>query len=181
MKRIWIALALTTGIVPGRAQDIYICKNMEVKFFSSAPVENIEARTNQGFSVLSSRENRVYCKIPVRSFVFRKSLMQEHFNENYLESDRYPYAEFSGRVLAGSDISQKGDHPVILEGQLTIHGVSKQYKLQGLIHSSGNEMVAESRFTVRLADHHIRIPALLFHNIAEVVEVTIAARYSPKP
>jgi hypothetical protein len=178
MKRIWLIGALAMGIV-AKGQDVYICRNVEASFFSSAPVENISARTDQGFSALSLKEKTIYCKIPIRSFAFRKSLMQEHFNDNYLESDKYPYAEFSGRILSG-DISQKGDHPVVIEGQLAIHGVSKQYKIEGNVHSTGNEITADAQFSVRLADHHIKIPALLFHNIAEVVDVKIAARYSPK-
>lgn len=168
------------AIVTAKGQDVYICRNVEASFFSSAPVEDIEARTSQGFSALSPKENTIFCKIPIRSFVFRKSLMQEHFNDNYLESDKYPYAEFSGRILSGGDVSVQGDHAVVIEGQLTLHGVVRQYKIEGTIHSTGSELTANSHFMVRLADHHIKIPAILFHNIAEVVDVKITARYSPK-
>lgn len=175
-----ITLVLVMGKTSGAQDKVFVCKEVKVSFFSSAPIEDIAAHTDGGVSALNTGNKKIYFKIPIRSFEFRKSLMQEHFNENYLESAEYPYATFSGFIISDIDFNKEGSFPVVVEGQLSIHGVTKDYKEKGtLIISEGNIMVS-SEFKVRLADHKIDIPEIMFMNIAEVVAVKIYANYSPQ-
>ncbi len=180
MKRIaFLVLGSLLGTVNVFAQDIYSCRNASFSFFSSAPMEDIEAKTDKGVSAINLKTGAVYFKVPVNTFQFRKKLMQEHFNENYLETEKYPYAEFKGKIVEpAADISKEGAHDVTVEGVLSMHGVEKTYKEKGTITVQNGQIVSSSKFNVKLADHKIKIPTLVIKNIAEVVEVTVRATYS---
>lgn len=180
MKTILVALMafLFSGIA--NAQSIYISKDARVSFFSSAPIENIEANTNQAVSAINMNTGSVFFKVPIKSFQFERDLMQEHFNSDYLESDKYPYAEFQGKINPIPSIAKDGTYPVIVAGQLTIHGVTKPYQEPGTIKIKNGQIIAISSFKVKLADHNIKIPRLLLKNIAEVVDVKVNAAYQPQ-
>jgi polyisoprenoid-binding protein YceI len=104
--------------------------------------------------------------------------MQEHFNEKYLESDKYPYAEFKGKIMNDVDLSKDGNYPVTVQGDLNIHNVIKKYTINATINVQGGKIIGESKFNVKLVDHHVQIPTLIMKNIAEQVEVTISATMS---
>src|SRR5690242_11788715 len=99
--KIRLILLLLAAIATGQAtaQDIYICRNATISFFSSAPIEDISAKTDKAVSAINMKTGAVYFKVPIRTFIFPKSLMQEHFNTDYLESDKFPFAEFKGKLL----------------------------------------------------------------------------------
>ncbi|WP_298708469.1 YceI family protein [Chitinophaga sp.] len=177
MKRIFIIAAFLACAASALGQDVLSCRNVRLRFFSSAPLEDIEATTNKGVSAINPASRAIYFKVPINTFQFKKKLMQEHFNENYLESDKYPYAEFKGKILGDADLTKDGSYPVETEGTLLIHGVSKTYRVPGTITVSGGKTTAEAKFDVRVADHQIKIPSLVVKNIAEVVEVTMTAEY----
>lgn len=105
--------------------------------------------------------------------------MQEHFNENYLESDKYPYAEFKGKINEAPEFSKDGTYPVTVTGTLNIHGVEKTYTAKGTVTTQGSTITVASTFNVRVADHGIKIPSLVIQNVAEVVAVTVNAIYTP--
>jgi polyisoprenoid-binding protein YceI len=149
------------------------------KFFSSAPLEDIEAHNHQVQSIIDLASQEVVVSIPIRGFEFEKSLMQEHFNENYLESDKFPKASFQGVFTSKKPISldQDGSYEVEVKGNLTIHGVTKPYTAKGIIAIENRQVSAATKFDVRVADHNIEIPKLVFKNIAEVVEVTVELKY----
>lgn len=171
-------LVLFFGVTFAKAQNIYVCKNAQLSFFSSAPIEDIEAVTSRGVSAMNIKTGDIFVKVGIQSFQFKKSLMQEHFNEDYLESDKYPFAEFKGRVVTDPDFSKEGIYPVTVAGTLTIHNVPKDYSVPGIITVKNGQMTATADFKVRLADHNIKIPRLLTKNIAEVVDVKVSAVYS---
>lgn len=178
MKKFLIICCLLCGGFAGFAQDIQSCRNVTFSFYSSAPLEDIEAKTTQGVSAINTATKAIYFKVPINTFQFRKKLMQEHFNENYLESDKYPHAEFKGKVVENVDLKKDGVYPVTVEGTLDIHGVAKTYREKGTITVQNGVVSAKSKFNVRVADHKIKIPSLVVKNIAEVVEVTVEAVYS---
>ncbi|MBX5438407.1 MAG: YceI family protein [Thermoflavifilum sp.] len=158
--------------------DILICRNAHISFYSPAPIEDIKAETDQAVSALNTANGSLYFKVMIRSFTFRRSLMQEHFNEDFMESDRYPYAEFKGNVLQMPDLSKDGNYPVQVQGTLTIHGVSKNYTVPATLTVKNKQVSGHAVFLVKLADHHIQIPRLLMKDIAEQVQVTVDATYS---
>ncbi|WP_346317405.1 YceI family protein [Chitinophaga sp. YIM B06452] len=179
MKKLVIICCLLCCCLYGVAQNIQSCRNVMFRFYSSAPLEDIEAKTTQGVSAINTNTKAIYFKVPINTFQFKKKLMQEHFNENYLESDKYPHAEFKGKVLENPDLTKDGVYPVTVEGSLQIHGVTKTYKEQGTLTVQNGKLSASAKFNVRVADHKIKIPSLVVKNIAEVVEVTVEAAYQP--
>lgn len=173
-------MILISGLsLQAAAQDgtVLISKNAELSFFSTAPIENIDAKSNLGVSALNTKTGDIFFKVLITTFQFRNSLMQDHFNEDYLESDKYPYAEFKGKILENIDLTKDGSYPVTVQGQLTLHNVSKDYSVKGNLVVKSGIVSASSRFDVSLADHHIAIPRLVADNIAEVVQVSVSASY----
>ena len=112
----------------------------------------------------------------MKSFKFEKALMQEHFNENYVESDKYPKAVFQGKFL-NFNLDDSSEQNVTATGKLTIHGVTKEITATGTFKISTNQIAARSKFVIRLEDYKVKIPQILWNNIAEEVEVTIALTY----
>lgn len=160
-----------------RAQDIFVCRHAGISFYSSAPIEDIEAVTDQAVSAINLRTGTVYFKVAVSSFQFEHALMQEHFNSHYMESDRYPYAVFKGKMTDPRAPDSSGLFPVTVSGDLTIHGVTKAYVTKGVLELKDGQLGVTSGFIVRLSDHGIRVPRLFTKNIAEVVKVKVWALY----
>lgn len=179
MKTLLISLLLCIISSSIKAQTIYTSQNVVSEFFSSAPIEDIKAESKTGVSALDIASKSVYFKVPIRSFEFEKGLMQEHFNENYMESDKYPYAEFKGVIKDNIDLSKSGTYMVTVQGNLTIHNVTKNYTVKAELNVQEGEISARSTFPVKLVDHKIKIPRLVIKNIAEVIQVTISAKYKP--
>lgn len=191
MDRKWIfriitsivaVLAMVTGSVftPVFGQ-IYHTDKGYVKFFSSAPLEDIKAENQEVISFLNIENGELAFKVKISHFDFKKELMKEHFNENYLESETYPYATFKGKIKNWDNITFEEGTPqdVMVEGTLEIHGVSKDYTSQGVMTKDKEQFTARSVFNVSVADHEIKIPTIVFKNIAEVVEVTVETTYTP--
>lgn len=117
----------------------------------------------------------------MKGFEFEKALMQEHFNESYVESEKFPKSTFKGVIqdFDAIDLSKNGEYDVVVKGQLEIHGESKEYSIKGKLTRDGNKIQGKSKFNVKVADHGIKIPAGKVNNIAEVVEVTVDISYEP--
>lgn len=177
MKYIGLILLTLFGInrVGGA---LYACKNANVSLYSKAPIEDIEASTASGTSVYNSSTGDVAFSVPIKSFKFEKSLMEEHFNENYMESDKYPAATFKGKVTTMPDLSKDGTYPVKATGDLTVHGVTQNRTIDGTFTVKGGAVSLNSEFMVKCADHKITIPQLVFHNIAESIRIRVAANYA---
>ena len=153
----------------------YISESSETTFFSSAPLEDIKATNSKAKSVFDSDNGEIVFLILIKEFQFRKSLMQEHFNEKYLESDKYPKSTFNGKVT-GYKKGASNDQ-VWAEGTLDIHGVKKKIKVPGALNFLGEKVILECKFMVKLEDYNVEIPSLMFQNIAEEVEVTLNFEY----
>jgi len=154
----------------------YSCRDGYVKFFSEAPMEDIEAHNNEGTSIFKANTGEVAFSVPIKGFTFDKSLMQEHFNEKYMESDKFPNTTFKGSITGYSQ-GQPGWQDATANGEFTIHGVTKNVDIEGEVQFSGNQCTMKATFPVRLEDYNIKIPKVVFYNIAEVVEVTINFDY----
>ena len=180
MKHVFTIVFLLALIVSVDAQDKYISKNGYVKFFSSAPLEDIEAENNKVQSIVDLAANEVVISIPIQSFEFDKSLMKEHFNENYLESEKFPKATFKGKYDAGKQLAAKdiGTYTVAASGELTIHGITRPLLTKVTLSITESGVRAKTKFDIRIADFDIEIPRIVFKNIAEVVEVTADMQYA---
>jgi hypothetical protein len=176
----YIALILLVWFSTNQAgQDIYVCKNATVSIYSKAPIEDIEAKTDKGASVFNAATGEVAFSVPIRSLKFNKALMQEHFNENYMESDKYPQAGFKGKLVQTPDVTKDGVYPVMASGIFEVHGVKQSRTIPGKLTVSGGAISLSSEFMVACKDHKIEIPTLVFHNIAETIKVQVNASYSP--
>ncbi|MEC3880541.1 YceI family protein [Parapedobacter sp. 10938] len=160
------------------AQGLLIDKASRISFFSEAPLENIAAVTEKAASALDTGRREIAFKVAIKTFAFKKRLMQEHFNENYMESDRFPHATFNGKIQEPVDWRSDGAYPVTVVGTLDIHGVGKRYTIPATITVRGASVTATAKFNVRVADHDVRIPRIVIKNIAEVVEVKVSAAFS---
>ena len=159
-------------LVPLVARDIYFTRSGKVSFFSSTPIEDIEADNGQMTCVMNLETGEVSFRIPILGFSFKNGLMQEHFNENYMESDLYPNASFKGKINDWSNIElAETPQAVRLDGTMTIHGVSKEISEKGQISLKNDNIFGSSRFQVIVADYDIEIPKLLRENIAKVIDI----------
>lgn len=182
MKAIYFMMGITLVLsAPLLAQDKYMTQAGYTKFFSSAPLEDIEAHNDQVQSIIDFSKQEVVVSMDMQLFEFEKSLMREHFNENYIESEKYPKAIFKGTFQGDEPIdpTQDGEYSVTVSGNLTIHGITQPISAPGTIRVKDSKVSALTKFVVRVADHDIKIPKIVFHNIAEEVEVTVDLKYNP--
>ncbi|MBL7858281.1 MAG: YceI family protein [Cyclobacteriaceae bacterium] len=154
----------------------YIADKGTVSFFSHAAIEDIAAENKKVGSIFNSITHELVFSIPISEFRFPKALMQEHFNEKYLESDKYPTSTFQGKLIGYDPLVEK-QQSVTANGQLTIHGVTRKVEVPGTIERSGEKLILKSKFSVTLENYRITIPKLLWQNIAEQVEVSVLVSY----
>lgn len=177
-KLIFTSLLFTVAFSSAFAQR-YMTREGYVRFFSSTPMENIEATTNQASSVIDPSNGNLVFQVVMRSFGFEKALMEEHFNENYVESEKFPKATFSGVIqnLSAVNFTKDGKYEVTVVGKLNIHGVDQDRTVQGVITVSGNEVLFETEFEVVPENHGIEIPSIVRDKIASQMDVTVKAKY----
>jgi Mg2+/Co2+ transporter CorB len=178
MKKIVLSFVILAFSSVMTAQ-IYIAKSCEISFFSDAPVEDIEAVNKACKPIINTATNDVQMKIVISAFQFEKPLMQEHFNENYMESEKFPNAIFKGKINEKVDWTKDGEYKVTVTGKLMIHGVEKERTIDGVIKIKGSEITISSKFKIHIADHGIKVPSLYVQNIAEDVEVKLNAILEP--
>lgn len=176
-------LALGACLLPSMlfAQERFATRNGHIRFFSSTAVENIEADNRKVTSVFDATSGAIQFEALIRAFEFEKALMQEHFNENYMESGTFPKAGFKGKVvgITAADLKKPGTYPVEVSGDLTIHGVTKPVSTQGhMTVEADGTIKARSEFNVKPEDHGIAIPGVVRKNIAEQIKVTVDLSYA---
>lgn len=175
-----LALSLTTGL-HASAQN-FLTKNGKITFFSKTSMENIDAVNNQVVSVVNISTGDMAFSVIITGFLFKKALMQEHFNENYMESAKYPKATFKGKItdLAKVNFTKDGSYAVTVSGDLNIHNVTKAVSVPGTITVKGGKFNAAATFNVLLADHNISIPKVVEGNISKTIEIKVDCSYDPK-
>lgn len=174
MKHLSILLGLILLTSVGFSQK-YLTKNGHIKFYSETPMETIEAHNHQVNSALDIKSGDFVFKVLMKSFEFEKALMQEHFNENYVESDKYPNAMFKGKIsnISEIDFTKSGEYKAMVEGDLTMHGVTQKVSESGTFVIKDGKVVGNSVFKVKPEDYKIKIPKTVLDNIAEEIEVTV--------
>lgn len=159
----------------------FATKTGTIRFYSEAPAENIEAINKQVNSALDFATGDFVFRALMKGFQFEKALMQEHFNENYVESAKFPNASFIGKVtnIAGFDRSKAGVFEATVEGELTIKGVSRKISEKGTFEMKDGSIVGKSTFYIKLADYDIKIPKAVVRNIAETIEINVDVLLTP--
>jgi len=148
-------------------------------FSSETPMENINAENKKTQVLLNTATNELAIRMNMRDFVFPNKLMQEHFNENYIESDKYPNGTFSGKLDQAIDYSKDGTYDASATGSFTIHGVSKTRTIKGKMKIEGGKINLTSNFEVALTDHKIDVPQIVFVKIAQSIKVKAEYTLSP--
>jgi polyisoprenoid-binding protein YceI len=181
-KIILVTMVFALCTVTVQAQTIYMTRTGQISFFSKTPMENIEGVNNEVTSMLNPTTGEVVFAVLVKSFRFEKALMEEHFNENYMESDKLPKSSFQGKIsnLKDVDFTKDGTYKAAIEGELTIHGVKQPVKTTGTFVVSKNKITGTSAFTVKPSDYNISIPSLVAEKIAKDIEVKVNCEYAPK-
>ncbi|OJV21426.1 MAG: hypothetical protein BGO21_10580 [Dyadobacter sp. 50-39] len=162
----------STALLSGTAfAQMFATSGGNTKFSASTPLENIEAENKKSQVILNTANNEIAIRMNMREFVFPNKLMQEHFNENYIESEKYPTATFSGKVDNAPDYTKNGDYDVSATGKFTVHGVTRERTIKGKMKIDGGKITISSDFEVALVDHKIEVPSVVFVKIAQVIKV----------
>ncbi|HEY3405712.1 MAG TPA: YceI family protein [Ohtaekwangia sp.] len=159
-----------------QAQQRYFAEKANVVFFSDGVIEDIRAVNTKVTSIFDVTKGDIAFLLSIKDFQFEKNLMQVHFNEKYMESEKFPKSSFQGKIT-GFSMQQSGVQQVRAVGKLTIHGVTKEVELKGTAERSGGQIFVKSKFIVKLEDYGIKVPQIVWQNIAQQVEVTVDFTY----
>jgi hypothetical protein len=182
MKKLILIIATLSSFALSNlwAQTLYKAANAQVGFYSKTPLENIDGKSETATTLINLETKDIAFVIQNVSFQFPNKLMQEHFNEKYMESEKYPLSQFRGNVQEKIDLKVVGVYQVNVKGKLTIHGVVQERTINGTITVKEGSIQLESNFKVKVADHKIEIPSLVTAKIAEELDVTVSANLLQK-
>lgn len=149
-------------------------------FYSKTALEDIKAENNQVLAIIDVANKKLAFSMLLNAFVFPKELMQEHFNENYVESDKFPKATFTGTWSDNADLTKGGQVTVHVAGTLTLHGVSKPFTTTATLNLAGGILTGKASFQLIPGDFNINIPSLVRGKIADKIDVSVTANCKPK-
>ena len=177
-KNLIVAFMFTLSVSGVFAQSKFFTKTGQVNFFSKASLEDIEAKNKTVTAVVDSKTGAVQFAIQMKGFEFEKQLMQQHFNENYVESDKFPKAEFKGTIVNNNEISydKEGSYPAKVKGKLTIHGVTQDIETSGTVKVDGEFLKLESGFNILLSDYDIKIPSVVKEKISNSIKINVDSK-----
>lgn len=180
MKRLILSVIILSLVASVNAQK-FMTKNGFISFFGHTPMEDIKADNNQVASVLDISTGDLVFQVLIKSFHFDRALMEEHFNENYMESDKFPKATFKGKItnLQSVNFTKNGTYDVTVEGDLTIRDATNKINAKGTLEVVTGGINANSKFLISPEDYKINIPGLVREKIAKNLEVTVTIKYSP--
>lgn len=178
MKSILTIFCCFLFVIITNSQERFLTKNGAITFYSKAVMEDITAENNQVLSIVDATSGKMAISILMKSFMFKKALMQEHFNENYVESDKYPKATFKGDILNFETINESTTKRQV-KGILTIHGVSKEIIIDANFERTEDAIIVDGEFIIEVDDFNINIPAVVAKNIAKKIKVSFNFNHKP--
>ena len=183
MKKIIISLALVVMACQSQAQDKYFTKTGKIYFDATTPAspEKIEGTNKSVTCVIDSKTGNLQFSVLMKGFEFERALMEEHFNENYVESSKYPKTEFRGQVTDNSTVNYHADgvYPVKVKGKMNLHGVSKDVETSGKLTIKGGKIIASAAFAIVLADYNVSIPTLVSDKVSKNASITVECVMEP--
>lgn len=165
----FLLVLLSVGV---QAQPL-VTRSGYASFFSSTPLEDIKAENNQVQAAIDPVKKTLAFAMLMKGFLFDKDLMQEHFNENYVESDKFPKATFNGNYTGNVDLTKNGNYPIQVTGAITLHGVTRPLTVPATLVVQDKILMGQAKFYLKPADFNIKIPALVKNNIAKEIAVTV--------
>ncbi|MFA5814716.1 MAG: YceI family protein [Bacteroidales bacterium] len=182
MKKSGFILLLLTIFTSVKSQDtLWFTRTGHIYFISHTDIIDIDANHYQTGSFLNTRSGEIAFILLMKSFQFTLPLAEEHFNENYVESEKFPKATFKGKILDfdPSKLLPEIDYKVVVEGDLTMHGVTSTVREQGILRRSGNEIRAVSKFTIHLDTYNIKVPNIVEDRVAKEIPIDVNLKYEP--
>ena len=184
MKKLFLTVSLLFAVALCMDAQTYMTRTGKVDFNAttkSSP-EKIEAKNNEVACIVDAKTGDVRFQILIKSFKFERELMQEHFNENYMESDKFPKSEFKGMItnLADVNFGKDGTYNAKVSGKLTIHGVTNDVSQPGTITVKGNSVVLAAKFAVKLKDYNINIPAVVADKVDKEAAIKLEGDLTKK-
>jgi hypothetical protein len=183
-KKIYFFLILCLILVlfySFKADKIYVTNNGKIIFKSEAPLEIIKASSNQLTGILNLESKEFVFSVPMKSFEgFNSPLQKVHFNENYIQSDKYPDAKFKGKVIEDIDFQLPGEYKIRAKGKFTVHGKENPMNIKCDLTISKSEIQVASSFEIFLKDHDIQIPTIVNQKLSEKINVSVKFVLKPK-
>lgn len=183
MKKTGLILVVVFSLISvlTNAQQKFFTKTGNVTLFSATNMENISATNKTAVALLDTQTGELQFAVLLKGFEFKKALMQEHFNTDYVESDKFPKSEFKGQITNNSEINytKDGTYTAKVKGQLSIHGETKNIESTGSITIKGGTLQANSAFNILLDDYKITVPSLVRDNISKSIKITVDCSLEP--
>jgi len=159
--------------------QIYIGDSCKVNFFSANKMENIDATNSGSKPIFNCSTKEITYKLSNTAFKFKSHLMENHFNETYMESDKFPYSTFKGTINEKIDYTKDSTYKVTVTGILSVHGVDMERTINGTLGVKNGKLTIHSKFIVTLKDHNIKTPSVMTYSFADQVEVTVESVLVP--
>jgi len=181
MKRILLIAFISISVTHLFAQDKFYTKSGKIDFYSKAALEDIEAKNKTASALLDPKTGSLQFSVLMKSFDFEKALMQEHFNSDYVESDKYPKSEFKGSITNNSEVnySKAGTYNVKVKGELTLHGVTRNVETNGTIKVESDHLEATSSFDILLSDYNIKLQSVVKNRISKTIKINVDCKLEP--
>ena len=178
MEKTILLSLFALNLVLAKAQ-VYTTRNGFIGFYSKTPLEDIKAENKQAYAVIDAGKRMLGFNLLVKGFSFTKNLMQTHFNENYIESDKYPNARFTGNYTGDIDLAKNGIYKVQVQGDLTLHGATKVLNVPATIEVKDGMLIGISDFKLTPSDYNIKIPSIVREKIAQQIDVHVSVNCNP--
>ena len=179
MKKLFLCLITITSYAVAHSQML-MTKNATISFHSHTFLENIDAVNNSVMAVIDGTKKNIAFSLLMKQFDFPKKLMQTHFNENYVESDKFPKATFSGTYTENADLTKDGDYSLNVNGKLTIHGVTRQVQIPATLTVKAGTVTGITTFKLNPTDYNIDIPFIVRDKIEKEKTVKVKAEWIQK-
>jgi len=173
-----VLIVMMTGYT--RQENLYFTDSGHIKFSSNAPLEFIQASSNELAGILNINDLSFSFTVPMLSFEgFNSTLQRIHFNENYMESEKFLNSTFKGKIIEEVDFISPGTYHIRAKGLLNVHGIDNDRIIRCTIQVETGRITVETSFTVPLDEHKIKIPSIVQQKIAEVIDVNICFEMKP--
>jgi YceI-like domain len=173
MKKAFLFFSMLIAICFTSHSQQFTTRTGFISFFSKAPLEDIHAENNQVYAIIDAAKKNLAFSLLLKGFIFEKELMQTHFNENYVESDKYPKAVFSGAYTGDVMLTKDGIYNITLKGTLILHNVTKNIELPATLEVKAGKLLGHAEFKIKPEDYNISIPSVVRDKIAKEVIVTV--------
>ena len=153
--------------------QLYSTRSGFIGFYSKTPLEDVRGENDQVYAVIDAGKKNLACAALLKGFIFPKELMQEHFNENYVESDKYPKATFSGAYTGDVPLDKDGIYKVTVNGRLTLHNVTRTIETAATLEVRAGHLLGVAEFKLKPEDFNIGIPSIVRDKIDKEIMVKV--------